>query len=125
MKDLRILVCFPHLGPFWGLTTLCLTIYLSSSLSTSISLYISRGNLDSTGPHEQDLTLLTFIVTLIYLYGLAFPAAFWAVTRWLAIRSAGNEGESVGWSLPEAWAIWGYGMIIWIPVSVSWNIYYL
>lgn len=110
-------------GPFWGLTTLCLTIYLSSSLSNSIANYISRGSTDPTGVREQDLTLLSFIVTLIYLYGLAFPAAFWAVTRWLALRSAGNEAgggaEGVGWTLPEAWAIWGYAMVIWIPVSVS------
>lgn len=106
------------LGPFWILTTLILTIYLSTSLSTALS----AGNTSSDTPTDKDLTLLTFITTLIYLYGLAFPAAFWGVVRYLALKTGGNEGGSegaAGWSLPEAWAVWGYGMVVWVPISVS------
>ncbi|KAG7529363.1 hypothetical protein FFLO_05715 [Filobasidium floriforme] len=104
-------------GPFWILTTLILTIYLSTSLSTALS----AGNTTSDTPTDKDLTLLTFITTLIYLYGLAFPAAFWGVVRYLALKTGGNEGGSegaAGWSLPEAWAVWGYGMVVWVPISV-------
>jgi hypothetical protein len=107
-----------NLGPFWILTTLILTIYLSTSLSTALS----AGNTSSDTPTDKDLTLLTFITTLIYLYGLAFPAAFWGVVRYLALKTGGNEGGSegaAGWSLPEAWAVWGYGMVVWVPISVS------
>lgn len=111
-------VLMSKLGPFWILTTLILTIYLSTSLSTALS----AGNTSSDTPTDKDLTLLTFITTLIYLYGLAFPAAFWGVVRYLALKTGGNEGGSegaAGWSLPEAWAVWGYGMVVWVPVSVS------
>jgi hypothetical protein len=111
-------VLMSKLGPFWILTTLILTIYLSTSLSTALS----AGNTSSDTPTDKDLTLLTFITTLIYLYGLAFPAAFWGVVRYLALKTGENEGGSegaAGWSLPEAWAVWGYGMVVWVPVSVS------
>lgn len=107
-------------GPFWILTTLILTIYLSTSLSTSLSP--SSSSEPTVNGTDKDLTLLTFITTLIYLYGLAFPAAFWGVVRYLSLRSAGNEaGEGGGgsWSLAEAWAVWGYGMVVWVPISVS------
>ena len=115
-------------GPFWTLTTLILTIFLSTSLGTA--LFSPRPTYSdpssNTSTSEKDLTLLTSITTLIYVYGLAFPAAFWALTRYFALKLGGNEVESgsgaggaAGWTLPEAWAIWGYGMVVWVPVSVS------
>jgi hypothetical protein len=121
---------YPQSGPFWTLTTLILTIFLSTSLGTALfSPHPTSSSSDpSSNPStsEKDLTLLTFITTLIYVYGLAFPAAFWALTRYFALKVGGNEVESgsgaagaAGWTLPEAWAIWGYGMVVWVPVSVS------
>ena len=121
-------MAYSQSGPFWALTTLILTIFLSTSLGTA--LFSPRpASIDPTSSKpsssEKDLTLLTFITTLIYVYGLAFPAAFWALTRYFALKVGGNEVESgsgagaAGWTLPEAWAIWGYGMVVWVPVSVS------
>lgn len=114
-------------GPFWTLTTLIFTIYLSTSLSASISAYLV--NKEST---TQDLTLLSAATTLIYLYGLAFPALIWAASRWFA-RTGGNGFDAAGqgilgatqgqgvaeWRLVDALAIWGYAMAVYIPVSVS------
>ncbi|KAJ9097410.1 hypothetical protein QFC19_006780 [Naganishia cerealis] len=139
-------------GPFWTLTTLILTIYLSTSLSASISASLSSspdtGN-DSNQTKQQDLTLLSVAITLIYTYGLAFPTLIWAASRWfsrgaaagngftttgggeglLGSSTAGNTAQqgTVGmmtageWRLVDALAIWGYAMVIYVPVSVSYT----
>lgn len=114
-------------GPFWTLTTLIFTIYLSTSLSASISSYLSHSE-----KQTQDLTLLSAATTLIYTYGLAFPALIWAASRWFS-RTGGNgytqdgqgvlgapRGEGVvEWRLVDALAIWGYSMVVYVPVSVG------
>ncbi|KAJ9097042.1 hypothetical protein QFC20_006284 [Naganishia adeliensis] len=113
-------------GPFWTLTTLIFTIYLSTSLSASISSYLSHSE-----KQTQDLTLLSAATTLIYTYGLAFPALIWAASRWFS-RTGGNgytqdgqgvlgapRGEGVvEWRLVDALAIWGYSMVVYVPVSI-------
>jgi hypothetical protein len=108
----------PHLGPFWTLTTLILTIYLSSSLSSSLAAYLSS----PTTHQHADLTLLSLCTTLIYTYGLVFPAVFWAATKWLArnesIATGGASGGIAEWGVVEALAIWGYSMAPFVPVSV-------
>ncbi len=105
-------------GPFWTLTTLVLTIYLSSSLSSSLASYLSHPD----APYHTDLTLLSVSVSLIYTYGLVFPALFWAATKWLGRNEAMNTGGSAGgigeWSVVEALALWGYAMAVFVPVSV-------
>ena len=98
---------FPDLyGPFWTLTTLILTLFLSSSLAQSVTSYLSQtGN-----QYDYDFTLLSVAVTLVYVYGLVVPVGLWLVLRWIGV------GE---WSIVEAVALWGYGQFVWIPVSVS------
>jgi hypothetical protein len=124
-------------GPFWTLTTLILTIYLSTSLSASISsaLTPSTGD-DDRKPTSQDFTLLSVAISLIYTYGLAFPALIWATAKWFARSSNSNsngndgllggsgegEGGSAGvrgWRLVDALSVWGYAMAVFVPVSVS------
>ena len=46
----------------------------------------------------------------MYAYGIGVPLALWAVLRYLGVTE---------WGLVEAWSVWGYGMFVWIPVSVS------
>lgn len=92
-------------GPFWTLTTLIFTLFLSSSLGASISSYLS-------GPdhkYSYDFQLLSIAVSLVYAYGLGLPVLLWLALRYLGV------GE---WSIIEAVAVWGYGQFIWIPVSV-------
>lgn len=91
-------------GSFWTLTTLIFTLYIFSSLSTSLTAY-SAGE-----PTTQDLTLLSVCVTLIYSYGLGFPALLWAATKWLGVGT---------WSIAEALSIYGYAHAVYIPISVS------
>ncbi|EPQ50849.1 Yip1-domain-containing protein [Gloeophyllum trabeum ATCC 11539] len=92
-------------GPFWTLTTLIFTLFLSSSLASSISAYLS----DSNEPVDYNFGLLSIAVTLVYAYGLALPVLLWLALRYLGV------GE---WSVVEAIAVWGYGQFVWIPVSI-------
>ncbi|KAF5348090.1 hypothetical protein D9758_010042 [Tetrapyrgos nigripes] len=93
-------------GPFWTLTTLIFTLFLSSSLAASISAYLSP---DAVEDYDYDFRLLSVALGLVYAYGLAVPVLLWIALRYLGV------GE---WSVIEAVAIWGYAMFVWIPVSI-------
>ncbi|KAJ7136284.1 Yip1-domain-containing protein [Mycena filopes] len=92
-------------GPFWTLTTLIFTLFLSSSLAAAVSAYLS----DPDVVYDYDFGLLSVAVPLVYAYGLVFPIMLWLALRYLGV------GE---WSVVEAIAVWGYGMFVWIPVSI-------
>jgi len=94
-------------GPFWTLTTLIFTLFLSSSLAASISVYLSS---PGTTEYDYNFQLLSIAVSLVYAYGIGLPILLWLALRYLGV------GE---WSVVEALAVWGYGQFIWIPVSVS------
>ncbi|KAF5392737.1 hypothetical protein D9757_000871 [Collybiopsis confluens] len=91
-------------GPFWTLTTLIFTLFLSSSLAASISAYLS-----SQEDYDYDFGLLSQAVGIVYVYGLAFPICLWVALRYMGV------GE---WSVVDAVSIWGYAMFVWIPVSI-------
>lgn len=93
-------------GPFWTLTTLIFTLFLSSSLAASITAYLSA---PGTEDFDYNFQLLSIAVTLVYAYGLALPVLLWLALRYMGV------GE---WSVIEALAVWGYGQFVWIPVSV-------
>jgi hypothetical protein len=95
-------------GPFWTLSTLIFALFLSSSLASSITSYLSN----SSEPTEYDFQLLSIAVSLVYAYGLGLPVLLWLALRYMGI------GE---WSMVEAVAVWGYAQFIWIPVAVSWD----
>ena len=92
-------------GPFWTLTTLILALYTTSTLTASITQYLS----DPTAQPTSNLPLLSTATSVIYLYGLGVPALLWAATTWLGV------GE---WRVVEALGIYGYAMSVFIPVSL-------
>jgi hypothetical protein len=92
-------------GPFWTLTTLIFTLFLSSSLGASIAKYLSSDKV----PYDYNFQLLSIAVTMVYAYGLAVPVLLWLALRYMGV------GE---WSVIEAIAVWGYGQFVWIPVSI-------
>lgn len=96
-------------GPFWTLTTLIFTLFITSSLASSIVAYLSSQEVD------YDFALLSTAVGLVYAYGLGVPVVLWGVLRYWGVVGMGGEG----WGLVEAVGVWGYGMFVWIPVSVS------
>jgi hypothetical protein len=93
-------------GPFWTLTTLIFTLFLSSSLAASITAYLSPGKAE----YDYDFQLLSIAVSLVYAYGIALPVLLWLALRYLGVGQ---------WSVVEAVAVWGYGQFVWIPASVS------
>ncbi|ETW77442.1 Yip1 domain-containing protein [Heterobasidion irregulare TC 32-1] len=95
-------------GPFWTLTTLIFTLFVTSSLASSISSYLSAQEV------TYDFTLLSVAVGLVYAYGVGLPVILWGLLRYWGIVGPGGEG----WGLVEALSVWGYGMFAWIPVSV-------
>ncbi|TFK31258.1 Yip1 domain family protein, partial [Crucibulum laeve] len=92
-------------GPFWTLTTLIFTLFLSSSLAASIAVYLSPEGSE----YDYDFQLLSIAVSLVYAYGLALPVLLWIALRYLGV------GE---WSVVEAVSVWGYAHFVWIPVSI-------
>lgn len=112
-------------GPFWTLTTVIFSLFVFSSLSSSIASYLSsevRHSLSSKPstitistsdppraqqPWDYDFKLLSVAVGIIYGYGLAFPIALWAALRYIGVQD---------WGLLDAVAVWGYGMTVWMYV---------
>jgi len=90
-------------GPFWTLTTVILTLFVSSSLASSIASYLSEA------PTDYNWTLLSVAVGLVYAYGLGVPVAVWAALRWSGLQECG---------VVECLSIWGYGMTVWIPTAL-------
>jgi len=90
-------------GPFWTLTTVIFALFVFSSLASSVTSWLSEK------PWDYDFTLLTVAVAVVYSYGLGVPIALWAALKWLGVPD---------FSLLNAVAIWGYGMTVWIPVSL-------
>ena len=97
-------------GPFWTLTTLIFSLFVFSSLASSIAAFLSDPAASSpTDPIEYDFGLLSSAVGIVYSYGLGVPILLWLGLRYLGV------GE---WSVIEAIAVWGYGQFVWIPVAV-------
>ena len=93
------------IGPFWTLTTLILVLYTTSTLTSSITRYLSDPNEHIT----TNLPLLSTALSTVYFYGLGVPLLLWAAIKWLGIGQ---------WSLVEALGIYGYGMSVFVPVSM-------
>ncbi|EJD01879.1 Yip1 domain family protein [Fomitiporia mediterranea MF3/22] len=91
-------------GPFWTLTTVIFALFVFSSLAASISSYLS----DPSAQYNYNFQLLSIAVSLVYAYGLGFPALLWGALRYMGVTE---------WSLVEALSVWGYGQFVWIPVA--------
>jgi len=91
-------------GPFWVPTTLIFTLFLSSSLSSSIAAYLAEQ------PYSYDFTRLSVAVSIVYGYALAFPVLLWAVMRYWAKIDARSCVEIV--------SVYGYATTVWIAGAI-------
>ncbi|KAI8882411.1 Yip1-domain-containing protein [Backusella circina FSU 941] len=89
-------------GPFWISTTVVFSVFVCSSLAGSLAAYIAGQ------PHVYDFRTLSVAVFVIYMYGFFCPAAVWASTKYFGCQP----------SLLEIVNYYGYGLSIWIPVSL-------
>lgn len=92
-------------GPFWTLTTLILTLYTTSTLTSSISSYLANPDAHTI----SNIPLLSTAASIVYFYGIALPSILWATTKWLGI------GE---WGPAEVIGVYGYAMAVFVPVSL-------
>ena len=89
-------------GPFWIATSVIFAVFVCSSLAGSLAAYMSGQ------PHVYDFTLLSFAVVVVYLYAFLCPALVWASTKYFGCQP----------NLLDIINYYGYGLTIWIPVSV-------
>ncbi|OAD06422.1 hypothetical protein MUCCIDRAFT_155314 [Mucor lusitanicus CBS 277.49] len=89
-------------GPFWIATSVVFSVFVCSSLAGSLAAYIAGK------PHVYDFTLLSFAVVVVYMYAFLCPALVWASTKYFGCQP----------SLLEIINYYGYGLTIWIPVSL-------
>jgi hypothetical protein len=92
-----------NIGPFWIPTTVIFTCFVTSSLAGSLAAYLSHK------AYAYDLGVLSFAVSTIYSYVAGMSLAVWAAAKYFGCQA----------SWLELLAVYGYGMTIWIPVSVS------
>jgi len=89
-------------GPFWLSTTVIFLLFVTSSLAGSISAYLSDD------VYGYDFTVLSFAVFVVYFYVFACPVFVWAALKYFGCQP----------SLLELWAVYGYGLTVWLPVSL-------
>lgn len=78
-------------------------MYTTSTLTASLQAYMAGQS------SVTNIPLLSTATTLILMYGMALPALLWGATRWLGVAE---------WGPAEALAIYGYGMAVFIPISL-------
>ncbi|KAJ3067912.1 hypothetical protein HDU98_008897 [Podochytrium sp. JEL0797] len=91
-------------GPFWIPTTVIFSLFISSFIAGSINAYFSDSNED----YVYDMTLLSFASTAVYTYVGLTAAALWGVGRYC----------NAPVKLLEVVGLVGYGMAVWVPVSM-------
>ncbi|KAJ3400386.1 hypothetical protein CcCBS67573_g04378 [Chytriomyces confervae] len=91
-------------GPFWIPTTVIFSLFISSFIAGSINSYLS----DSSKEYVYDMTLLSFASTVVYSYVGITAGLIWAIGKYFACPV----------KILEVMGLVGYGMSIWVPVSV-------
>ncbi|KAI5292637.1 hypothetical protein KEM52_006174 [Ascosphaera acerosa] len=104
-------------GPFWIATTVVVILFLTGTISQYLAFHGKEH-------FEYDFRLLSGGAGLVYGYTFVVPAALWAAVRWFgrshAAATAVPDGTSTGTAdLIEAWALYGYANLIWIPIALS------
>ncbi|KAI9308694.1 hypothetical protein BJ944DRAFT_195504 [Cunninghamella echinulata] len=89
-------------GPFWISTTVVFAVFVCSSLAASLAAYIAGVE------HVYDFRLLSYAVFVIYMYSFVCPVLVWASTKYFGCQP----------SLLEIIDYYGYGLTVWIPVSI-------
>jgi hypothetical protein len=91
-------------GPFWISTTVIFALFVTSSIAGSIYAYLDNK------PYSYDMTLLSFAVSTVYFYATVMPGVVWGLGRYFGVPNL---------RFFELVDLYGYGLAIWIPVSVS------
>lgn len=82
-------------------------------LSSTLAQYFARFGQEGDGggmKYTYDFTLLSGAAGLMYGYTFVVPAVLWVVLRWFGSESA---------NLLEAWCLYGYANLVWLPVAIA------
>ncbi|KAF0368596.1 Yip1-domain-containing protein [Gigaspora margarita] len=90
-------------GPFWISTTLIFLLFVTSSIAGSIEAIIN----DRKKPN-YDFTILYFGVIAIYTYTFGVSLFVWGALKYFGCRP----------SLLDTVGLYGYGLTIWVPISI-------
>ncbi|KAL2918096.1 hypothetical protein HK105_202510 [Polyrhizophydium stewartii] len=90
-------------GPFWIPTTVIFTLFATSTMAESIARAWSGQK------YEYDVTQLSYAGATVYTYVVLLPAIIWGIAKYFHVASI---------KLFDMINVYGYGMFIWIPVSL-------
>ncbi|GAA5932171.1 hypothetical protein JCM1841_001216 [Sporobolomyces salmonicolor] len=100
----EVLAGVPDLyGPFWIPTTLIFSLFLTSSLSTSISAYLAGQ------PYTYDFTRLGAATSVVYTYCLGLPVLIWAAIKYWAGVTERSPVEII--------SLYGYSSTVWVVIA--------
>lgn len=89
-------------GPFWISTTVIFLIFVTSSLSEAVTSYLAGIE------HQYDFSMFWLAIEIIYIYVGGMSLIIWALTKYFGCQP----------KFLEIIDIYGYGMSIWIPITL-------
>jgi hypothetical protein len=89
-------------GPFWIPTTVVFMLFASSTVTQSLVAIFQEKK------YTYDLTLLSWAISTVYSFVLIIPAIIWAIVSYYKLPI----------KLLEIVNLYGYGLVIWAPVSI-------
>ncbi|CAG8435784.1 13040_t:CDS:2 [Funneliformis mosseae] len=89
-------------GPFWISTTVIFLLFVTATIAKSIAAIISKKN------PNYDITILSFGFAAIYTYTFVIPFIVWGSLKYLGCRP----------SLLYTTGLYGYGLTVWLPISI-------
>jgi len=89
-------------GPFWVATTVIFLLFASSSLADTINAILSNSL------YTYNFATLSFAMFVVYIYVFVCPVLVWGTLKYFGCQP----------SLVELWGVYGYGLVVWIPVSL-------
>ncbi|KAJ3107422.1 hypothetical protein HDU96_007911, partial [Phlyctochytrium bullatum] len=89
-------------GPFWISMTVVFALFMTSTVAGSISAYLAGADF------TFNMTLLTMASTSVFAYVLVMPTVIWGLGKYFAVPVPFFDTLNA----------YGYGLSIWIPVSI-------
>ncbi|KAJ3100592.1 hypothetical protein HDU97_002122 [Phlyctochytrium planicorne] len=89
-------------GPLWISTTVIFALFMASTIAGSINSYLAGVQ------YEVNVTLLSFASISVYTYAVVMPGVVWGLGKYFASPIA----------FLDAVGVYGYGLSIWVPVSI-------
>ena len=90
-------------GPFWIPTTVIFALFSTSTIAESIAMAWSGK------PYTYDMLVLSTACATVYPFVVGVPLVLWGTSKYLQVTNV---------RLIDLIVIYGYGMALWVPVSL-------